>query len=139
MGGTCDASCPQSCSRTTRISGCSTSALGDGGGGGDAGGMSAHTTLFERVRASYKEEDLLVSAAVAHKQQCSVADLGADTRLMGCDLSEAVGKMRSLSLLLAPLYPGQGDGPTAGDAGHKPGGGARHRGRRHPGHGHGGL
>ena len=86
----------------TRISGCSTSALGDGGGG-DAGGMSAHTTLFERVRASYKEEDLLVSAAVAHKQQCSVADLGADTRLMGCDLSEAVGKMRSLYSLPCTL------------------------------------
>jgi len=86
----------------TRISAASVSALGDGAGR-DAGGMSAHTTLFERVRATYKEEDQLVSAAVAHKQLCSVADLGADKRLVGCDLSEAVGKMRSLYSLPCTL------------------------------------
>ena len=76
--------------------------MGDSGGR-DADSVSAHSKLFERVRASYKEEDLLVSTAVAHKQECSAADFGADKRLVGCDLSEAVGKMRTLYSLPCAL------------------------------------
>ena len=44
-----------------------------------------------------------MSVAVAHKQQCSVADLGGDKRLVGCDLSEAVSKMGSLFSLPCSL------------------------------------
>ena len=86
----------------TRISGASGGGTGDAGGR-DADSVSAHSKLFERVRASYKEEDLLVSTAVAHKQESSAADFGADKRLVGCDLSEAVGKMRTLYSLPCAL------------------------------------
>ena len=86
----------------TRISGASGGGMGDAGGR-DSDSVSAHDKLFERVRASYKEEDLLVSTAVAHKQECSAADFGADKRLVGCDLSEAVGKMRTLYSLPCAL------------------------------------